>query len=60
LPLCFFTVLRVCNQGAMTSIINRLARPNDLGFSEFGGVVEGLKAVKGETEQKAKKTQQNP
>ena len=44
----------------MTSIFNRLARPNDLGFSEFGVVVEGLKAVKGETEQKTKKTRQNP
>lgn len=44
----------------MTSIHNRLARPNDLGFSEFGGVVEGLKAVKGETEQKEEKTQQDP
>ncbi|MFH1580076.1 MAG: hypothetical protein ABIE25_07965 [Thermoplasmatota archaeon] len=44
----------------MTSILNRRARPNDLGFSEFGGVVKGLKAVKGETEQKEKKIQQNP
>jgi hypothetical protein len=44
----------------MTSIHNRLARPNGLGFSEFGGVVEGLKAVKGETEQKEEKTQQDP
>lgn len=36
----------VSNQGAMTSILNRLARPNDLGFSEFGGVVEGLRDMK--------------
>ena len=36
----------VSNQGAMTSILNRLARPNDLGFSEFGGIVEGVKDAK--------------
>lgn len=34
----------VSSQGAMSAIMNRLARPNDLGFKEFGDMVQGYKA----------------
>jgi len=36
----------VSSQGSMSSVLNRLARPNDLGFTEFGQMVEGIKTDK--------------
>jgi flotillin len=32
----------VSSQGAMNAIMNRIARPNDLGFKEMGDLVQGL------------------
>jgi hypothetical protein len=31
----------VSSQGAMDAVLNRLARPNDLGFREFGDLIKG-------------------
>ena len=38
------SAIGVSSQGAMDAILNRLARPNDLGFREFGDLVKGYKA----------------
>ena len=38
------SAIGVSSQGAMSSVLNRLARPNDLGFKEFGDLVQGYTA----------------
>ncbi|HEX7391614.1 MAG TPA: SPFH domain-containing protein [Thermoplasmata archaeon] len=51
----------VSSQGGMEAILNRLARPNDLGFRDFGELVKGYKVTPSSDtpvrEAKAKKTE---
>ncbi len=51
------SAIGVSSQGAMNSVLNRLARPNDLGFREFGDLVQGYTA---EREKPVKETKERP
>jgi flotillin len=45
----------VSNQGAMNAILNRIARPNDLGFKEMAELVQGLQKEETSKDPRAKK-----
>jgi len=48
------SAIGVSSQGAMDAILNRLARPNDLGFREFGDLVRGYTTAKEKVPKDAK------